>query len=210
VPSPGPPNASNTRPVHSVSHAHAEPDARRLLPLQLAIGAVVVALDQLVKWWAVERLGDGEVIELFWTAQFRLVRNDGAAFGLGTSITPVITIAATTISIAVILYGRSVRRLPVAVALGAVLGGAVGNVIDRFLRPGDGFLRGAVIDYIDFQWWPVFNIADIAIVCGGFALVFLLRDEDLTRKAPAHAAAGDSVEAADDAGPDDAAEMPPS
>jgi signal peptidase II len=171
-----------------------------------------------VKWWAVERLGDGEVIELFWTAQFRLVRNDGAAFGLGTSITPVITIAATTISIAVILYGRSVRRTSVAVALGAVLGGAVGNVIDRFLRPGDGFLRGAVIDYIDFQWWPVFNIADIAIVCGGFALVFLLRDEDLSRKAPAHAAAGASV-AGDDSedgsaggSPDDAAddEVPPS
>jgi signal peptidase II len=174
--------------VPSVSPAHAEPDQRRLLPLQLAVGAFVVAIDQLAKWWAVERLGDGEVIELFWTAQFRLVRNDGAAFGFGTSITPLITIAATTISIAVIVYGRSVRRLWVAVALGAVLGGAVGNVIDRFLRPGDGFMRGAVIDYIDFQWWPVFNIADIAIVCGGFALVLLLRDEDLNRKAPAHAA----------------------
>ncbi len=151
---------------------------------QLAVAAAVVVVDQLVKWWAVERLDDGEVIELFWTAQFRLVRNDGAAFGVGTSITPVITIAAITISVAVILYGRSVRRPWVAVALGAVLGGAVGNVIDRFLRPGDGFLRGAVIDYIDFQWWPVFNIADIAIVCGGFALVLLLRDEDLTRRPP--------------------------
>lgn len=194
----------------SVSHALAEPDARRLLPLQLTIGAVVVAIDQLVKWWAVERLGDGEVIELFWTAQFRLVRNDGAAFGLGTGITPVITIAATTISIVVILYGRKVRRPAVAIALGAVLGGAVGNVIDRFLRPGDGFLRGAVIDYIDFQWWPVFNIADIAIVCGGFALVFLLRDEDLSRRAPAHAAGSAVSSGADESdhgssqhGPDD-------
>lgn len=151
----------------------------------MAIGALVVAVDQLVKWWAVERLGDGDVIELFWTARFRLVRNDGAAFGLGTSITPVITIAATIISVAVIVYGAGVRRRGVAVALGAVLGGAVGNVIDRFVRPGDGFLRGAVIDYIDFQWWPVFNIADIAIVCGGFALVLLLREGDLARSVPA-------------------------
>ena len=170
------------------SASHAEPRPASLLPVQFAVAAVVIALDQLTKWWAVERLGDGEIIELFWTLQFRLVRNDGAAFGFGTQITPVITVAAISISIAVVVYGRSIRRRAVAATLGAVLGGAVGNVIDRFLRPGDGPLRGAVIDFIDFQWWPVFNIADISIVCGGIVLVILLRDEDLRRHDPAHAA----------------------
>ena len=57
--------------------------------------------------------------------------------------------------------------------LGLILGGAIGNVIDRVVRDGDGFLRGRVIDFIDFQWWPVFNVADIAIVVGGVLLVTL-------------------------------------
>ena len=54
---------------------------------------------------------------------------------------------------------------------GMVIGGAIGNVCDRLFRSGNGFLRGEVIDFIDLQWWPVFNVADIAITVGGVLLI---------------------------------------
>ena len=79
-------------------------------------------------------------------------------------------IAGARISLTVGLFGITISFL-----LGLVLGGAVGNLIDRFFRPGDGFLAGHVIDFIDFQWYPVFNIADIGVVCGGILVVLLLR-----------------------------------
>jgi signal peptidase II len=62
---------------------------------------------------------------------------------------------------------------PTAVGLGLVLGGATGNLIDRAFRDGSGgFLGGHVVDFVDLQWWPVWNIADAAIVCGGILLAF--------------------------------------
>lgn len=149
-------------------------------PLLAGIGLVVVAIDQVTKWWAVDRLGDGSRIGLFWTAQFRLVRNDGAAFSLGSGLTPLISIAALAISVAVVVAAHRLADQPrVVAALGLVLGGAVGNLIDRFLRPGDGFLAGHVIDFIDFQWYPVFNVADIGVVCGGILVVLLLRPRNV-------------------------------
>ncbi len=58
-----------------------------------------------------------------------------------------------------------------AVGIGLVIGGAIGNVADRLFRAGDGFLGGAVIDFIDLQWWPIFNVADMAVTVGGVILV---------------------------------------
>lgn len=145
-------------------------------PLLAGIGLVVIVIDQVTKWWAVEELDGGRRIELFWTAQFKLVRNDGAAFSLGSGLTPFIAVAAMAITVAVIVAAHRLADQPRVVgALGLVLGGAVGNLIDRFFRPGDGFLGGHVIDFIDFQWYPVFNVADIGVVCGGILVVLLLR-----------------------------------
>ena len=63
---------------------------------------------------------------------------------------------------------------------GIVLGGVLGNVIDRIARSGDGFLGGEVVDFIDFQWWPIFNVADMALVIGLPILMFFrYRDENL-------------------------------
>jgi len=59
------------------------------------------------------------------------------------------------------------------VLFGAIAGGAIGNVIDRIFRAKDGFMSGGVIDFIDFQWWPIFNVADIAVVCGAMGLMWL-------------------------------------
>jgi signal peptidase II len=58
-----------------------------------------------------------------------------------------------------------------AVAVGLVVGGAAGNILDRLFRSGDGFLKGEVVDFIDLQWWPVFNVADAAVVIGGILLL---------------------------------------
>ncbi len=151
-------------------------DPRTRLSLLLGVGAAVVVLDQLTKWWAVEALEDGRRIDLVWTARFNLVRNDGAAFSLGSGFAPLIAVIALAVAGAGVVIGRRVERRSTLVALGLVLGGAVGNVIDRLLRSGDGFLGGAVVDFIDLQWWPVFNVADMGIVIGGFLLVWLMAE----------------------------------
>ena len=69
-----------------------------------------------------------------------------------------------------VVRGETNTRLPVAIALGLVLGGAFGNLADRLFRE-PGLFRGAVVDFIDLRWWPVFNLADSAITCGCILLV---------------------------------------
>ena len=69
------------------------------------------------------------------------------------------------------LTRRKQNNLFSLVAQGCIFGGATGNVLDRVFR-GDGFMRGAVVDFIDLRWWPVFNVADIGIVCGAIALAY--------------------------------------
>ena len=77
--------------------------------------------------------------------------------------------------------GRSVRTRTGAVALAMIVGGALGNVFDRAFRGDAGFMQGAVVDFLDLQWWPIFNLADIGIVVGGILLVvvsFRAKDAD--------------------------------
>lgn len=73
--------------------------------------------------------------------------------------------------IAGLAFGYTSRHPLGATSVGLIAGGAVGNLIDRAFRGDDGFLQGAVVDFIDLQWWPVFNIADAAIVVGAVLLV---------------------------------------
>jgi signal peptidase II len=74
--------------------------------------------------------------------------------------------------VVLVAVGRSVDRTAIAVALGLVLGGALGNLADRLFR-SPGFGRGSVVDFVDLRWWPVFNVADAAITCGCVVLVLL-------------------------------------
>jgi signal peptidase II len=142
---------------------------RVMLPVALA----VVVLDQLTKWWALERLDTGN-IDVFWTLRFNLVFNSGSAFSLGRGLGPLLGVVAVVVVVLLVRFGRMVSNLPTAIALGLVLGGAVGNLADRLFRSdGEGFLGGHVVDFIDFQWWPVFNVADIGIVVGGLLLVLV-------------------------------------
>jgi signal peptidase II len=145
----------------------------RLRANRLLLGTVAAAAllaDQLTKLWALRVLSDGD-IHLFWTIRLRLVFNKGAAFGLGTSLGPFITVAAVVVSVALIVTVWSSVRRSVSALAGLVLGGALGNLGDRAFR-GDRFFDGSVVDFVDPQWWPVFNVADAAISVG--VVIFLV------------------------------------
>ncbi|MEI6198534.1 MAG: signal peptidase II [Actinomycetota bacterium] len=135
----------------------------------LLIGTIVL-IDQLTKSWAVSSLTNGRVIHVVGSLQFSLGFNSGFAFSQGQSMGPVVGIFAI---VAVLFLLRAVRNASTplsALALCAIVAGAIGNIADRIFR-GDGWLHGRVIDFIDLQWWPVFNFADSAISVGACALI---------------------------------------
>ncbi|MEW6476365.1 MAG: signal peptidase II [Actinomycetota bacterium] len=131
----------------------------------LAVAGVVVALDQLTKIWAVAALSDGPVEVIGTLLQFRLTRNPGGAFSLLTGLTPVLALLAVVMVIYIVRTTRRTADVVMAYSLGLVLGGAVGNLVDRMLR-SPGFLRGEVVDFIKVPHWPTFNVADCAITVG--------------------------------------------
>jgi signal peptidase II len=133
------------------------------------VGAAVVAADHLTKWWALRELV-GRDIDLVGSLRLHLVYNNGAAFGLGSRFTPVIALLAVAVTVGLLGFGRRLVGNVPRVAVACIVGGAVGNLLDRLFRSGDGFLGGAVIDFIDLQWWPVFNVADIAVTVGAVVL----------------------------------------
>lgn len=138
-----------------------------------SVALAIVAADQLSKIWALNALGQGQQIKL--VGDFLglvLIHNAGASFSLGGQYTWVITVLAVLVSAVVIYLSRKLNYLPWALILGAVLGGAVGNLIDRLLR-SPGFGRGHVVDFIDYNGAFVGNVADIAIVIAGVAVVWL-------------------------------------
>lgn len=146
--------------------------SRRYGAAALASAAVVVVLDQLTKWWALATLDDGRVIDLVWTLRLRLVFNTGAAFSSFQGLGPLLGVAAVAVAAILLLNRRLVSGRLSAVATGSIAGGALGNLTDRLFRSDDGFLGGAVVDFIDVQWWPVWNVADMGVVLGGVALVW--------------------------------------
>ncbi len=144
------------------------PSFRRLRGA-LVIAAVVVVLDQLTKHWAVNHLVDHDD-DLFWTLRFHLAHNTGMAFSKGTGLGPVIGIVALLVVVGLLVsIGRESSPLYTP-AVGLIVGGAVGNLIDRIFR-SPGWFRGGVVDFIDVQWWPIFNVADIGVTVGGALLL---------------------------------------
>jgi signal peptidase II len=143
------------------------------LPLLLAVAGLVLAGDLVTKWLAVRVLGDREPVDLFGgLLTLRLVRNAGAAFGVAQGLTIAFTVVAAAVVVVILRLSRRLASLPWAVALGLVLGGAVGNLVDRVFRaPGPG--RGHVVDFLELPHWPVFNLADSAIVSAGVLMVLL-------------------------------------
>ena len=131
----------------------------------LAVAGVVVVLDQLTKIWAVAALSDGPVEVIGTLLQFRLTRNPGGAFSLLTGLTPVLAVLAAVMVVYIVRTTRRTSDAVMAYSLGLVLGGAVGNLVDRLVR-SPGVLRGEVVDFIKVPNWPTFNIADCAITIG--------------------------------------------
>src|SRR5262245_29202163 len=144
-------------------------DGRSVAPLTVAVAVAVVVVDQLTKWWAVRTLDDRD-IDIFWTLRFHLSYNTGMAFSRGQNWGPLIGVVALVIVVVLLLsVKRTASRLS-EVTVGLIIGGAIGNIIDRLVRD-PGWLRGGVVDFIDFQWFPIFNVADMAITIGGALLV---------------------------------------
>ena len=132
---------------------------------------VVLVLDILTKGWAVSALSDGRDIHIIWTLHLALTHNDGMAFSTGTNVGPFIGMLAIVVIGILLLTMRKQSNVVSLIATGCIIGGATGNVLDRVFR-GSGFMGGAVVDFIDFRWWPVFNVADIGIVCDAIAVAF--------------------------------------
>jgi signal peptidase II len=171
----------------------ARPRRTRLL---LVIALAVFGIDLAAKTIVVDTLSQHAPIRLlggFLT--LRLLRNSGAAFSIGTSLTVVFTLIAVGVIIAILRTSRRLRSVPWAITLGLLLGGATGNLGDRLFR-APAPLRGDVVDWIQLPHWPVFNVADSAIVCGGVLAVLLAargvrldgsRETATAHKAPATA-----------------------
>jgi signal peptidase II len=144
-------------------------DAVRRLLIAGAVAVVVVAADQATKTWAVHRLSRGS-IHVVWKLDLQLTYNTGAAFSFAQGWAPVLGAVAVVAVLVMLGAVRRVQSTPIAVALGLVVGGALGNLSDRVLRAQ----HGAVIDFIALHFWPTFNVADSCIVVGGIMAGVLL------------------------------------
>jgi len=153
--------------------AASAPRPRRRLRMLLTVAAVVLALDVVTKVLAVRFLTPGEPVSIIGdTVTWTLVRNPGAAFSMATGYTWGLTLVATAVVVGIIVMGRRLVSPWWAIGLGMILGGALGNLVDRFFR-SPGPLRGHVVDFLSIGWWPVFNVADPAVVGGALLLVAL-------------------------------------
>ncbi|RFD27273.1 signal peptidase II [Mycobacterium uberis] len=165
----------SAEPVTSVKEAE-EPralSAPRRLRLLLSVAAAVLTLDIVTKVLAVKLLPPGQPVSIIGdTVTWTLVRNSGAAFSVATGYTWVLTLIATGVVVGIFWIGRRLVSPWWALGLGMILGGAMGNLVDRFFR-APAPLRGHVVDFLSIGWWPVFNVADPSVVGGAVLLVFL-------------------------------------
>jgi signal peptidase II len=151
-------------------------EIRRTKVALFGIAAAVILVDQASKAWAASALANGRRIPILGdTLDLRLVLNSGSAFGLFPGSTLLIALASTVIIVAVTVW--AVRDPAAPAALGLVIGGGVGNLLDRAFRP-PGFGRGHVIDFVYLSFWPTFNLADASICIGvGLLLLAAFREE---------------------------------
>ncbi|GAB39114.1 lipoprotein signal peptidase [Gordonia sputi NBRC 100414] len=144
-----------------------------VLVLLAGIALAVIALDVITKSLVVALLDPERPVHIIGDAvTLRLVRNSGAAFSMASGYTWVLTLIALAVVVVIFRFSRKLRSGWWVLGLGLVLGGAIGNLIDRIFRD-PAPLRGHVVDFISVGWWPVFNVADSAVVCGAVLLVVL-------------------------------------
>ncbi|MER6362950.1 signal peptidase II [Kitasatospora sp. NPDC001527] len=150
-----------------------EPKGPRRVGVLLAVALLAFLIDFGSKLLVVARLENHAAIEVIGdVVTFQVIRNSGAAFGMGQALTVVFTMIASAVIVVIWRIARRLYSLPWAIALGLLLGGALGNLTDRLFR-SPGVFRGHVVDFISVQHFAVFNLADSAIVCGGILVVLL-------------------------------------
>lgn len=151
---------------------------RRRVAVVAVVALVVFAADLATKILATASLEGREPIRVLGGAVYlQLIRNPGAAFSMATGMTWVLALIAIAVVVAIIWLAGKLRSTGWAVGLGLVLAGALGNLVDRIFR-APGVLQGHVIDFLSVfapngEVWPVFNVADSAIVMGGALIVLL-------------------------------------
>lgn len=141
------------------------------------ISAFIWALDYSTKVWAlnnVSQVTPTKIIGSF--LQLRLLFNPGAAFSFGTNFTFIFTLLGLGAIAVIAYYAIKIGNRWWAAVLGLALGGILGNLTDRIFREPSPF-NGHVIDWIELPRWPVFNVADMAIVCAALLSVFLIAKE---------------------------------
>ncbi|MFJ7072640.1 signal peptidase II [Streptomyces sp. NPDC098781] len=149
------------------------PRGKRRIAVLFGVAAFAYALDLVSKMIVVAKLEHHPPIEIIgdWL-KFEAIRNAGAAFGFGEAFTVIFTVIAAAVIVVIARLARKLYSLPWAIALGLLLGGALGNLTDRIFR-SPGVFEGAVVDFIAPKHFAVFNLADSAIVCGGILIVLL-------------------------------------
>jgi signal peptidase II len=158
------------------------------VPVVLGVAALVVAIDQVTKFWAVSALaGRAPVSVLGEFLRLRLLYNPGAAFSIGTGSTWIFTIVTAVAVVVLLRFATRPASSVQGVALALLLGGAVTHLLDRLFR-APGFARGHVVDFLDYNGWFVGNVADIALTVGAVLLVVS------GLRAPATTGSGQSAE----------------
>lgn len=132
--------------------------------------AIIIFFDQSTKHWSLNALSAGKTIKIFWTLQLNLVFNSGMAFSQGQGVGRIIGVLAIGVVIGLLISLRKPMSLVTTIGTGLLVGGASGNILDRMFR-GNGWMGGAVVDFIDLQWFPVFNVADSAVTIGAGFLI---------------------------------------
>ncbi|WTA56804.1 signal peptidase II [Kitasatospora purpeofusca] len=170
-PAPAPESAPTPLPVEPAGAE--EPKGRRRIGVLLVVALLAFLIDFGSKLLVVARLENHSAIKVIGdVVTFQVIRNSGAAFGMGQALTVVFTMIASAVIVVIWRIARRLYSLPWAIALGLLLGGALGNLTDRLFR-SPGVFRGHVVDFISVQHFAVFNLADSAIVCGGILVVLL-------------------------------------
>ena len=152
---------------------------RRDLTVFGVTALLIIGIDQLTKFLAQEYLlprrtsGEGPIEFLGGFVKFTYAENTGAAFSIGSGITWLFTLVAFVVVFVIFRYARRLASLPWALALGGLLGGSLGNLIDRMFR-APGPFQGFVVDFIQLPYWAIFNIADMSIVISGIGIAILL------------------------------------
>ena len=130
----------------------------------LSVAWFIWILDLATKAWAVEQLAHREPIKILGSFfQLTLVRNPGAAFSFATNATVLLSLFGIIVLLGITYFAPRITSLGWSIVFGLMMGGVLGNLMDRIFRE-PGFLRGHVIDWMQLPHWPIFNIADSAIV----------------------------------------------